>query len=72
MGKDLVFLDDLKKEEDKKDKKDSKQTLELKRLRDLVDKGLYKPDLDKVAEAFIEKELQMEEPEPPEAIDLKE
>ena len=34
-----------------------KQTSNLKRLKDLIDCGLYEPNFDEVAEAFIEEEL---------------
>jgi hypothetical protein len=55
--KDLIFLNDFKKDNKKDDNREGKQTLELKHLKDLIDRGLYKPDLDKIAEAFLEKEI---------------
>ena len=60
---DLVFFEELQKNKRKEKCKKKeveekfKQTLDLKNLRELIDRGLYEPNLDKVAEAFIEEEL---------------
>ena len=60
---DLFFLETLRENKhkekcEKEVEKKSKQTLDLKSLRESIESGLYEPDFDKIAEAFIDEELQ--------------
>ena len=62
---DLVFLEELKENNrnekcEKEVEKKSKQTLDLKSLRESIESGLYEPNFDKIAEAFIEEEIEKE------------
>ena len=58
----LIFFEDFKKRNKKRDDKKSKQALDLEHLKGLIDKGLYKPDFDKIAELFIEEEFKGNSP----------
>lgn len=55
---DLIFLKDFKKEKESDESlRENKKRLKLKKLQALIEKGLYRPDCEDVAQSLLEAEL---------------